>query len=598
MMRMRDSWRALRLLVVTSVRVEPWRSAAALLEPLGVLAFPLMAVGLRFVTDGVLAGDAKPIVVGIVLIAGVQPLMGVVSFVGTSMRLALRERVGFAFDLEVSRLTATIPGVEHHERADYQDRLELIRQSHGALAGSLNSVINLVTATIGVIGMLVVLTIISPVLLLLLIFALPAVPVAGLQLRWQREAEAQSATASRLSRHFAALTIDRNAGMEARVFGLADELRGRLRGKAMEARAPYLRADRRSTLLHIGRQAIFTVGYVGAVGVVLWQAARGRATVGDVVAAAYICRQVAAIAVAPIFAVAGLGQALNAAGQLLWLREYAASVGAHQRAGAPPPDRLTTGIVFDNVSFKYPGTERWALRDVSFVIPPGTVMALVGENGAGKTTIVKLLCRMYTPTSGRILVDGVDLAETDVEQWRSRLSGAFQDFVRFELSPQRAVGVGDLPRLDDAAAVTSALERAGAGAAAFAGALPAGLQTQLGSGWDDGVDISTGQWQKLALARALMREQCLIVLFDEPTASLDALTEHELFARYAEAARAGSQIGAVTVLVSHRFSTVRSADLIGVLDEGRMVEIGSHEELLARAGLYAELYGLQVRLYE
>jgi ATP-binding cassette subfamily B protein len=232
---------------------------------------------------------------------------------------------------------------------------------------------------------------------------------------------------------------------------------------------------------------------------------------------------------------------------------------------------------------------------VSFPVPAGAVLALVGENGAGKTTLVKLLCRMYEPTEGRILVDGIDLAEMEPSAWRARLSAAFQDFARFELAARQAVGVGDLPHVDDAAAVHTALERAGA--ARVLDGLPAGGDTPLGARWEGGVDLSTGQWQKVALGRALMRPEPLVVFFDEPTASLDALAEHALFERYAAESRAGARRGAVTVLVSHRFSTVRSADLILVVEGGGVTELGGHDELLSRGGLYAELYSMQARAY-
>ncbi|HEX8904257.1 MAG TPA: ATP-binding cassette domain-containing protein, partial [Longimicrobiaceae bacterium] len=268
---------------------------------------------------------------------------------------------------------------------------------------------------------------------------------------------------------------------------------------------------------------------------------------------------------------------------------------AARRGTRPAPARLTDGIVFERVSFRYPGTDRWALKDVSFRIPAGSVIALVGENGAGKTTLVKLLCRMYEPTEGRILVDGVELADIDVVSWRERLSAAFQDFARFEFTAQEAVGVGDLPRIDDRGAVLGALDRAGA--AGVLEALPVGPETQLAGRWEGGVDLSTGQWQKVALGRALMRDEPLVLFFDEPTASLDARAEHALFEGYARAARAGLERGAITVLVSHRFSTVRSADLILVIDGGGVAELGSHEELILRDGLYAELYQLQARAY-
>jgi ATP-binding cassette subfamily B protein len=222
---------------------------------------------------------------------------------------------------------------------------------------------------------------------------------------------------------------------------------------------------------------------------------------------------------------------------------------------------------------------------------PGSVVALVGENGAGKSTLVKLLCRLYPPTRGRILVDGVPLAELQPEGWRERLAGAFQDFFRFELRARHSVGVGDVPRLDDAPAVVAAVDRAGA--SDLVAQLRAGLETQLGPTWPEGVELSFGQWQKLALARGFMRERPLVLVLDEPTASLDAETEHALFERYAAAVR-GDQI---TLLVSHRFSTVRMADTIVVLDGARVVETGTHEELMSRGGQYAELYGIQAAAY-
>jgi ATP-binding cassette subfamily B protein len=223
------------------------------------------------------------------------------------------------------------------------------------------------------------------------------------------------------------------------------------------------------------------------------------------------------------------------------------------------------------------------------------VVAIVGENGAGKTTLVKLLCRFYEPTEGRITIDGVELARLPAEEWRARLAGAFQDFMRFELRARATVGVGDLPRAEEIPAVDTAVERAGAGDVVKR--LPRGLDTQLGPTWREGVELSFGQWQKLALARGFMRDQPLLLVLDEPTAALDAETEHSLFERFAAASRSGAAAGRVTILVSHRFSTVRMADLIVVLDGSRVAEQGSHEELMARRGLYAELYGIQARAY-
>jgi ATP-binding cassette subfamily B protein len=266
------------------------------------------------------------------------------------------------------------------------------------------------------------------------------------------------------------------------------------------------------------------------------------------------------------------------------------------------PTRMAEGVRFDHVSFAYPGTDRLVLEDVTLHLKPGSVVAVVGENGAGKTTLVKLLCRLYQPTSGRILVDGVELARMPPETWRLRLAGAFQDFFRFEFKACHAVGVGDVPRLDDVTAVMAAIDRAGGGD--VVAQLVAGLETQLGPTWPQGVDLSFGQWQKLALARGFMRERPLILVLDEPTAALDAETEHALFERYATAARRDRPGAAseptpdrITLLVSHRFSTVRMASFIVVLDGSRVVESGTHEVLMATRGHYAELYGIQAAAY-
>jgi len=286
---------------------------------------------------------------------------------------------------------------------------------------------------------------------------------------------------------------------------------------------------------------------------------------------------------------------LDGARRLAWLEDYAQALDEH--ADQPVPDRLADGIRLEHVSFRYPGTDRVVLDDVSLDLPAGTVVAIVGENGAGKSTLVKLLCRFYQPVQGRITVDGTDLARMPAEEWRARLAGAFQDFFRFELVAAHTVGLGDLERLDDRPAIDTAVTRAGAGD--VVDRLARGLDTQLGVTWDEGVDVSFGQWQKLALARGFMRDEPLLLVLDEPTAALDAETEHALFERYAASARsaAGVECGRITVLVSHRFSTVRMADLIVVLDGARVVEVGTHEALIAQGGQYADLYGIQAAAY-
>nr|WP_277606079.1 ABC transporter ATP-binding protein [Glycomyces sp. L485] len=277
-----------------------------------------------------------------------------------------------------------------------------------------------------------------------------------------------------------------------------------------------------------------------------------------------------------------------------WLRRYATATSGPAEP-AEIPERLQVGIALDDVSFAYPDAEGPSLDGVSLALPAGKVVALVGENGAGKTTLVKLLSGFYQPTSGTITVDGTDLTGFSTDAWRRRIGATFQDHAQFEFTARETIGVGDLEGGFEDERVRAAMARAGADD--VIDDLPSGLDTRLGGRWDDGTDLSGGQWQKLAIGRGRMRTDPLLVVFDEPTAALDPQTEHALFEQFAEEVKAGRQRGTVTVLVSHRFSTVSMADLIVVLENGTIAEAGTHDELMERGGAYAELYELQSSAY-
>jgi ATP-binding cassette subfamily B protein len=255
----------------------------------------------------------------------------------------------------------------------------------------------------------------------------------------------------------------------------------------------------------------------------------------------------------------------------------------------PFPRPIREGFRFEDVGFQYADRADWALRHVSFELPPAERIALVGENGAGKTTLVKLLTRLYDPTEGRILLDGVDLREYDLEALRSEVGVIFQDFVRYDLVVRENIGVGRIDAVDDDARVRDAAEKSLA--AGVVSGLGSGMEHMLGRRFDGGANLSGGEWQKVALARAYMRDAQLLIL-DEPTASLDARAEFQVFQRFSELTA-----GRMAVLISHRFSTVRMADRILVLEGGRVIEDGSHEALLAADGRYAELFGLQAAGY-
>jgi len=253
------------------------------------------------------------------------------------------------------------------------------------------------------------------------------------------------------------------------------------------------------------------------------------------------------------------------------------------------PTKIKYGIEFRNVSFRYPDRQDWALRNVNLHIKPGEKIALVGANGAGKTTLIKLLTRLYDPTEGQILLDGVDLRDFDPDELRDHIGVIFQDFVRFQNTAGENIGFGQVKALEDKERIADASERGGSND--VIAELPNGFDTMLGRWFEKGHELSGGQWQKIALARAFMRDSEVLVL-DEPTSALDAAREYEIFQRFRELTE-----GKIAVLISHRFSTVRMADRIAVIENGTIGELGSHEELLALNGTYARLFNMQAEGY-
>jgi ATP-binding cassette subfamily B protein len=250
---------------------------------------------------------------------------------------------------------------------------------------------------------------------------------------------------------------------------------------------------------------------------------------------------------------------------------------------------MREGIEFRNVTYSYEGNDTPALKDVSFTIEPGETVAIVGHNGAGKTTLVKLLARLYDPQEGQVLIDGHDVREYDPNELRGEFGVLFQDYVSYQFSARENIGIGRVERLDDTPAIASAAAKSGA--ASIIERLPEGYDTVLGKWFDGGVNLSGGEWQKVALGRAFMREAQILIL-DEPSAALDAKAEYELFSRLQQLAH-----GRTAIFISHRFSTVRRADRILVFENGRLIESGTHEELLALGGQYAELFNLQAASY-
>jgi ATP-binding cassette subfamily B protein len=581
-------WRLCKL----GMRFEPSLMGIAFaLSLLAALPDALMALWLKFLGDGVLGGQRRLIWVAVLGLALSVCGTWFLRTVSVRVQRRFRDKVTIALESHVARLQASVVSIAHHERPDYLDRLSVLRNQVFVLDHMYMSVF----ATMGWIVRLTVtialLMSINPVLALLALFALPTVGTSSWRPGVERKVQEREASTVRLAAHLFNLATTAPPGKEVRVTGIADQLVTRRRAAWERWYKPTAATRWVSAVWHAAGWAVFAAGYVAAI---VFVSSGASASPGDVLLVLAAGARLSAYVGATVGEIGFLrGIWMDGAQRLAWLEDYAAAFTA--RADIPTPERIREGIKFEHVSFAYPGTETLVLQDITLRLPAGAVVAVVGENGAGKSTLVKLLSRFYQPTSGRILVDGLDLGRMPADEWRDRLSGAYQDFFRFELRARQAVGVGDVPRLDSAPAVTTAVGRAGADD--VVSQLESGLETQLGPAWPDGVEVSFGQWQKLALARGFMRDEPLLLVLDEPTAALDAETEHALFERYAERVRRERGNGRITILVSHRFSTVRMADLIVVLDGSRVTEVGSHDELMARQGKYAELYSIQAAAY-
>ena len=591
---MSSMWRLCKLGYRQEARL---MSTAFVLSQLAALPDALLALWLMFLGRGVL--EQRP---GLVFAAALG--LGVsatatwfLRTVSTRVQRRFRDKVTIALESHVAKLQASIATIAHHERPEYLDRVEMLRDQVFVLDHMYMSLFATCGWILRLAVTVVLLMSIHPALILLAVFAVPTVVTSTWRPAVERAAYERAAPPNRLARHLFDVATTAAPGKEVRVTGIGHRLVAQRREAFERGFAEVAVARWGSAVWHTLAWALFGAAYVGAV---VFVSSGLGASAGDVLLVLAAGSRLSAYIGATVGEVGFLrGFWMDGSRRLAWLEDYAASLVASADLSAPA--LLTRGVRFEHVSFAYPGTSRLVLDDVSLTLPAGAVVAVVGENGAGKTTMVKLLAKMYEPSAGAIFVDDTPLGRVPADRWRARLAGAFQDFFRFEFRARQTVGLGDVPRIDDEGAVRAAVDRAGAGD--VVSRLPAALDTQLGPTWPGGVEVSFGQWQKLALARGFMRDAPLLLVLDEPTAALDAETEHALFERYAAAARGvesqrAGRDGRITILVSHRFSTVRMADLIVVMDGARVVEVGSHDELMRKGGQYAELYGIQARAYK
>jgi ATP-binding cassette, subfamily B, bacterial len=589
-----------RFLLGLGLRIDPKRLVVAFVFMLlSYGSMPLAALAIAAFADDLIAHRAQRALVlaPVIALLLVGQAMGH-HFSNLCYRRVAEEQNNRLY-VELIETVSTPPGIEHFDDPAFSDTLEMVRGSLFVVSQALESMLELSCLLVQIAITIAILVHLDPWLVLLPAFAIPPV-LLGDRAQSVLEAWRERCTEQvRLNRHLVEMATSPETVMEMRIFGDAGEMARRQEVVWDEITRNMTRGQAASALRRSLGQLIFTVGYGGAILLVVRQALAGTASVGSLILVITLAIQVKVQISGAIGQLTGLQAAGRTVERIALLRrgsQERAAVTTHRRSQCEAPERIEQSIVLDDVCFSYPGASELAIDHVSLEVPTGSTLALVGENGAGKSTLVKLLCGLYTPVSGRIVVDGVDLADLPSAQWRKRVAALFQDFFRLEFVLRESVGLGEIELMQDSEAVGRALTAAHA--QQLVSSVRGGTEGVVGHNYKPGSDLSGGQWQLLALARCLMRQRPLLLVLDEPAAALDAAAEHALFERYASTARVVAQdLGTVTLLVSHRFSTVLMADTIAVLDQGRVVEYGSHAQLMAGQGLYAELFSMQARAY-
>ncbi|MDA0631856.1 ABC transporter ATP-binding protein [Nonomuraea sp. MCN248] len=587
--------------VALAMRAAPGHLALELVMTVAGAALPVTAAWLtKLVLEQVVAAGPVPSLGGLALgLALVGAAAAALPQITQYVRSELRRRVGLLTQDRLYKAVNTFPGLSRFEEPRFLDRLRLAEQAaDDAPAALVLGASGLLQALVTGLGFLASLYVLSPVMALLVIAA--AVPALLAELALSRRRATMMWRIGPVERRrlfYSALLCDPRAAKEVRLFGLGDFLRERMLGQLRTAHAAQRGTDRREAAVQswLGLLGAVVAG-AGLVWAVL-AAGRGTLTAGD------IMMFVAAVAGVQA-ALTGLIQQLARVHQELLLFDHYLRVvrAAPDLPIADPPARLPAlrrGVEFRDVWFRYSDAHDWVLRGVSFTIPYGQSIGLVGINGAGKSTLVKLLCRLYDPTRGAILWDGVDLRQVSPATLRERVGAVFQDYMAYDLTVRENIGLGDLDALHDQSRIEDAARRAGIDH--LVASLPRGYDTLLSrmfpqdpddDGSGSGVTLSGGQWQRLALARAFLRENRDLLILDEPSSGLDAEAE----------ARIHASIGAyrgdrTSLLVSHRLGTLRDVDRLVVLGGGVVTETGTHAELMERRGGYARLFSLQARGY-
>lgn len=582
--------KALILVWETSRRLSLWMAGLTVLA--GALPALVAKLGQKIVDAVVFAsengGDILPVLQLVALEGAAVAAIVLTTRAQSLCTTLLREQLGFRVNSMILDKALTLD-LEHFEDPDFYDRM--LRARREASQRPLSLVMrsfSLVQNLVSLVTFALFLFTFSPWAVVLLVVAgLPAFVAetkfsndAFRLFRWR-------SSERRMQAYLETVVAREDHAKEVKLYGLGQRLLDRYKAihhkLFAQERALAIRRDSWGFALGVLATAALYGGYCW----VAVSTVHGVISIGEMGMYVMLFRQGQGAVSSALGAVSGLYEDnLYLSTLYEYLDTPARPRGGHQQSGPDPAD----GLRLENVSFTYPGAERAALSDVSLHLKPGSSLALVGANGSGKTTLIKLITRLYVPTSGRILLDGRDLADWDVDALRRRFGVIFQDYVRYQMLVGENIGAGDEPRFEDEARWRESARLSQADE--MIAALPEGYRTQLGKWFPGGRELSGGQWQKIAVARSFMRSDADIRVLDEPTAAMDAEAEAEVFRHVRDMAE-----GRMTILISHRFSTVRMADEIVVLDDGRIAERGNHDSLMQQRGVYARLFALQASGY-
>jgi ATP-binding cassette, subfamily B, bacterial len=567
--------------------------SSVLLLGTGFASTPLIALTLSALTNALLASSTAHAMWLSVLLAGlvVLELMGMhfahLSYfeLGEMTQAYLQHRLFTAVNRDVP--------LDRQEQPDYADDKQVAQSQAWDINRSLEAILQFAGLTVQLVLSTVLLARLNILLSLvpcLAIFLILAGALAQREIDRSHEAASED---TRRARHFLRLATSPESLLELRLLCLEQEIEARHAAAWDRATSRLWRGQARAAMIKSAGQLAFAVGYAAALLLVLRQAASGKATVGDLVLVLALAVQTTLQVTSAVTVLGIIQQTGVTMARIIRLSKIPLRPRESRHAQARPP--AERGLILRNVSFAYPGSDRLVLEDINLAFPPGAIVAVVGENGAGKSTLIKLLCGLHQPAKGQIWLGGREVTAPGSSELR--VAALFQDFARIELALRESVGVGacEGPEAAPDDAVMSALVKADI--ANLPRQVPDGLGSILGSRYAKGVELSGGQWQRIGLARALVRRRPALLTLDEPSAALDPLAENALFERFAAAAHDQESRDTVTIYVSHRFSTVRMADTIIVLENGRITACGSHDQLMRSEGTYAKLYTLQAIAY-